>query len=289
MNKDFDDIRRLAADIRIQTIRQMETFGAGHIGGCMSVADVLAVLYGRIMRFDSNEPNMENRDKLVMSKGHCGPALYATLALRGFFPMEWLDTLNQGGTRLPSHCDRNKTPGIDASTGSLGQGISIACGFAQANAMKKLDIMTYCIVGDGEMQEGQVWEAIEFAAHRKLDHLVVLVDNNKMQLDGYVEDICKTYSISKKLEAFGFETDEVAGYDVEAIYRALEKMKQERNNSIPKALILNTKKGIGCTFAEVAPKCHHMTVSKDEADNAIAEIERRLAEGLTPGGEKYAD
>ncbi len=149
--------------------------------------------------------------------------------------------------------------------------------------------MTYCIVGDGEMQEGQVWEAVEFAAHRELDHFVVLVDYNKMQLDGYLKDICNEYSIKEKLKAFGFDAVEVIGYDVEAVYEALAKAKDNRNNGKPKAIILDTKKGMGYCFGEKADKCHHMNISPEQAEEAIKVVEDRLLQGLTPGGERYAD
>ena len=286
MKKEYDSLRRLAADIRIQTIRQMREFGAGHIGGCMSVADVLAVLYGRVLRYRANEPDWPDRDLLVMSKGHTGPALYAALALSGFFPMDMLDTLNKGGSRLPSHCDRLKTPGIDASTGSLGQGISLACGFALGNRMKKKDVVTYAILGDGELQEGQVWEAVQFAAHRALDRLVIIVDNNGAQLDGKVEQISRQFDLRSKFDSFGCRTHEAIGYDVEQISGALTAIRdRETECDRPQVLILNTRKGIGCLFAERAALNHHMPVSREDADEAIAEIERRLQAGLFPGGE----
>ena len=162
--RDPTAMETLAARIRIETLGAMAAFGGGHVGGCMSIADALAALYGGVMRFDRARPDWPDRDRLVLSKGHCGPALYAALALAGFFPLEWLKTLNQPGTRLPSHCDRLKTPGIDVSTGSLGQGASLACGLALAGQMRGKDYMVYAILGDGELQEGQVWEAFQFAS-----------------------------------------------------------------------------------------------------------------------------
>lgn len=288
MDASFDSIRRLAADIRIETIRQMCSFGVGHIGGSVSIADALAVLYGKAMRYRPEDPNWPERDYLVMSKGHCGPALYAALALSGFFPKEWLATLNQNGTRLPSHCDRNKTPGIDASTGSLGQGTSIACGFALGKRMRGLPGTVFAIVGDGEVQEGQVWEAAQFAAHRELGNLIMLIDENGSQLDGRVEDICKPFDLVEKFRSFGWDAKRVVGYDVEAISAAIDKMRAPDAPNMPHALILNTRKGIGCLFAERKALNHHMSVSQADADEAIAEIERRLAEGLYPGGEPRA-
>lgn len=284
---DADKARRFAADIRIQTINQMATFGAGHIGGAASIADTLAVLYGGLMRIDPNDPRWNGRDYLVMSKGHCGPALYAALALKGYFPMEWLGTLNKIGTNLPSHCDRNHTPGIDASTGSLGQGISMAAGFAQAAKMTGNPRLVYAIVGDGELQEGQVWEAAEFAAHRELNNLVVLVDMNGAQLDGTTDSICKSLDVKAKFESFGFEAMYVKGDDVEKIAEALYEIRdrKDRGNK-PFAVILQTKKGNGVLYAERKFPNHHLTVMVEDAEESIAEIERRLQAGLLPGGEE---
>ena len=283
---DTDKARRFAADIRINTIRQMAVFGAGHIGGAASIADALAVLYGGVMRINPAEPRWEDRDYLVMSKGHCGPALYSALALKGYFPMEWLATLNKIGTNLPSHCDRNHTPGIDASTGSLGQGISLAAGFAQAAKMKNNKRLVYAIVGDGELQEGQVWEAAQFAAHRELDNLVVLVDQNGAQLDGTVESICKPLDVKAKFESFGFEAKYVKGDDVDEIAKALFDIRDRENRGKkPFALILQTKKGAGVLYAEKKFPNHHLTVTLNDAEEAVDEVERRLEAGLLPGGE----
>jgi len=282
MKPEFNSVRRLAADIRIHTIRAMEKFGAGHIGGSVSIADILAVLYGRVLRYKAEDPSWEDRDFLVLSKGHCGPALYAALALSGFFPMDWLDTLNQGGTRLPSHCDRNQTPGIDATTGSLGQGISIACGLAQGVALKNKSNLTYAIVGDGELQEGQVWEAVQFSVNRKLDRLVILVDDNGKQLDG--PTISKEIDLAGKFKSFGCEVHKVNGQDVEVIATLLEKIRDSKGNSKPIVVILQTIKGCGCIFAEEKELNHHMPVSAEDANRAVDEIERRLAAGLLPGG-----
>lgn len=283
MKPEFNDLRRLAADIRIHTIRSMEKFGAGHIGGSMSIADILAVLYGRVLRYKAQDPTWEGRDLLAVSKGHCGPAQYAALALSGFFPIDWLDTLNRGGTRLPSHCDRNKTPGIDATTGSLGQGISIACGLAQGAVLKNQKHLTYAILGDGELQEGQVWEAVQFAVAHKLDNLVMLLDNNGKQLDGPTID--KEIDVAQKFESFGCEVYTVNGQDVEAMTFLLEKIRDGERNGKPIVVILQTLKGCGCIFAEEKEMNHHMPVSALDANRAVDEIERRLAAGLLPGGE----
>jgi transketolase len=276
--------KRLSADIRIHTIRALQKAGFGHIGGSMSIADVLAVLYGGVMRIDPARPDWEDRDYLVLSKGHCGPALYAVLALKGYFPMEWLDTVNRPGTRLPSHCDRLKTPGIDMTTGSLGQGLSAAAGIALGLRMQNKENDVFCILGDGELQEGQVWEAAACAAHRKLDRLIIFVDENKRQLDGYVEDVCNPYDAAEKFRSFGWEAVRVCGWDCQAIESAVQTAR--KSGGAPHAIVLETEKGIGCSFAEREPFNHYMVVSKEMADEAVAEIERRLAAGVYPVGER---
>ena len=178
------ELRVFAEEIRVETLKELANLGFGHIGGSMSVVELLAVLYGKEMRIDPKDPQWADRDKLVMSKGHAGPAVYATLALKGYFPKEDLLTLNQGGTNFPSHCDRLKTTGVDMTTGSLGQGISTACGLALGNRILGRDAFTYLVLGDGECDEGQIWEGAAFAAHQKLSNLIAFVDLNKQQLDG---------------------------------------------------------------------------------------------------------
>ena len=182
-------LQKFATQIRIGAVESIKSRGFGHIGGALSVCDALAVLYGSQMTVDPKNPKMPERDKLVCSKGHAGPAVYATLALKGFYPYDEIKTLNQPGTNFPSHCDTNKTPGIDMTTGSLGQGTSTACGIALADKLRNHDCRTFLIVGDGEINEGQCWEAFMFAAAKKLSNLVVLIDWNKKQLDGYTKDV----------------------------------------------------------------------------------------------------
>ena len=215
------ELQRFALQIRIGILEQLKARGFGHIGGSLSVADALAVLYGSVMRVDAENSTREARDKLVCSKGHAGPAVYAALALKGFFPYDELKTLNQPGTRLPSHCDRNKTPGVDMTTGSLGQGTSLAVGMALGDKLKGLDSRTFLIVGDGEANEGQVWEAAMFTAAKQLTNLTWLIDNNKKQLDGYTEDILKPFDFEEKFRAFGFEAVSIDGNDVEQLENAL--------------------------------------------------------------------
>ena len=280
---DFEKLKRLSADIRIWTIREIAEAGFGHIGGSASIADVLAVLYGGMMRIDPENPKWEDRDWLVLSKGHCAPALYAALALKGFFPMEWLKTLNKGGTSLPSHADMNRVPGVDMSTGSLGQGISAAVGIAYANRLQGRDNWTYCILGDGECNEGQVWEACETANHFKLDHFITFVDWNKKQLDGTVEQICDPVDLENKFRAFGFGAETVKGYDVQAIWEAIQRAKQEPGK--PHCIVLDTYKGLGVALAEKEVFNHYLTFNPQQGEESVAEIERRLAAGNYPGGD----
>ncbi len=261
-----------AAEIRKLTIRAMEAAGYGHIGGSMSICDLLAVLYTEVLNIDPRNSKKKDRDWVVLSKGHCGPALYAALAYRGFFDKLELKTLNAGGTKLPSHCDRLKTNGIDISTGSLGQGLSLATGVAVGNSMQGIKSTVYAIVGNGELQEGQNWEAIQFIAHRRPDNLVIIVDDNKRQLDGFTRDICEPFSLKDKFMAFGIDAIEVNGHDVKEIYEALDKAKREA----PFAVILNTEKGHGCNFAETDGFNHYMVITHEMAESAIAEIDKRL-------------
>lgn len=266
-NQETKELKQFAAEIRIHTIRQMAARGFGHMGGAMSICDLLSVLYGKQMNYDARNPEWEGRDWLICSKGHAGPAVYAALALKGFFPMEWLKTLNQPGTRLPSHCDHLKTPGIDVTTGSLGQGLSVAAGIALAKKIDGKKNTVYCIIGDGESQEGQNWEAAMFAAQQRLDNLILFVDNNRQQLDNRTDAICSMESLKEKFESFRWETREVCGHDVEAVNEAIRQAKQ--NGGRPHAIVLNTIKGKGCTFAENQLKNHHINVTKDQAAEAL--------------------
>lgn len=271
-NTERVQLERFARDIRIEMIKEFAALGFGHIGGSLSIVELLAVLYGKKMRLDPNDPNWSQRDKLVVSKGHGGPAVYAALALKGYFPLEWLKTLNQGGTQLPSHCDQNKTPGIDATTGSLGQGASQAVGIALADRLSGRDSYTYLIVGDGELQEGQVWEAVMFAASYKLDNLVLFVDYNKRQLDGYLEEVQMPFSIYEKFKAFGFDVQIVDGSSVEQIDLVIEQAKSVRD--MPHAVILDTVKGQGVPEVEQAYANHSMTVSQEQMERWVQQLMR---------------
>ena len=268
-------LQKFAAQIRIGTVESIKSRGFGHIGGALSVCDALAVLYGSQMTVDPKNPKMPERDKLVCSKGHAGPAVYATLALKGFYPYDEIKTLNQPGTNFPSHCDTNKTPGIDMTTGSLGQGTSTACGIALADKLRNHDCRTFLIVGDGELNEGQCWEAFMFAAAKKLSNLVVLIDWNKKQLDGYTKDVLTNENLDAKMKAFGFETVLINGNDVEALYDALENTK--KGGDKPYAIVMDTVKGCGVKEVEETMGNHSMTVGADKFDAWLSELKDKLA------------
>jgi len=273
-------LEEAAKEIRKKTIDMIGFLGVGHIGGALSIADLLAVLYFREMKVDPARPRWPGRDRLVLSKGHAGPALYSALAMKGFFPEEWLHTLNKGGTNLPSHCDRNKTPGIDMTTGSLGQGISAACGIALANRMDGRDVFTYAIIGDGESNEGQVWEAAMFAAHSRLDRLIAFTDCNKMQIDGVTSEIMNLESFEAKWAAFGWEVERIDGHDLKAIASAIDHAKERASASAagtsarPTMIILDTIKGKGAEFCEGQVGSHNMNFDYETAKKAIAALDR---------------
>lgn len=270
------ELRVFAQEIRVEALKTISSLGFGHVGGSMSVIEALAVLYGDIMKVDPKNPRWEDRDWCVMSKGHAGPAMYATLGLKGFYPLEQAYTLNQPHTNFPSHTDRTKTPGVDLTTGSLGQGMSSAVGAALANKVDGRDNHVFVFVGDGECDEGQVWEAAQFAAHYKLDRLICFVDSNKLQLDGAVADIMSHgKGLAAKFDAFGWNVIELAdGNDVEQIYDAVQAAYQVSGK--PTCIVLNTVKGKGCTFAE-SSGAHSSQPTKEQWDEAIAVAEAELA------------
>lgn len=267
----------LAVRIRMAAVEAIHSLGSGHLGGSLSIADVLAVLYGGEMKIDPADPKWEGRDKLVCSKGHAGPAVYGTLAVKGYFPYEELKTLNKPGTRLPSHCDRNKTPGVDMTTGSLGQGTSLACGMALGDKLKGLDTRVFLIVGDGESDEGQVWEAMAFAAAKKLDNLVVLLDWNKRQLDGWTEDVFPMGDYVAKFEAFGFDTVKVNGNDVEALGDALARTRKGEGK--PFAIVMDTLKGAGISEVAETVMNHSVPVSDEQYERWMAQLGQELEGG----------
>lgn len=260
-----------ANDIRKLTIQTIGRFGSGHIGGSLSICEVLSVLYFDAMNINPQEPKMPERDRFVLSKGHGGPAVYSALALKGFFGIENLDTLNRPNTNLPSHCDMKRTIGIDMSTGSLGQGFSAAIGMAVAGKLDAKPLYIYTIIGDGESQEGQIWEAAMLAGSRKLDNVIAFTDYNKMQIDGEIETVNGLYPLDKKWEAFGWHVQMVDGHNVEQICYAIDNAKKIKGK--PSMIILNTIKGKGCNFCENQIGSHHMAITEEMWKNAIDLLE----------------
>lgn len=275
------ELEKFAAEIRITLLEELKARGFGHIGGSLSICDVLAVLYGKVMRYKVEDPKWIDRDKLVCSKGHAGPAVYATLALKGFFPKEELATLNRPHTNLPSHCDKNKTVGVDCTTGSLGQGTSQAVGMALGDKLKGRDCRTFLIVGDGEIDEGQCWEAAMFTAAKKVTNLVWIVDDNKKQLDGPTAEILPSGDLRAKFEAFGFDAVRIDGHDVEQLYAALTKPAQDK----PIAIIMDNIKGRGVKAVEETASNHSMTVKPEVWDSYIEAVKADLEALKKEGGE----
>lgn len=275
--REVKDLKRKALRIRMITIEMIGKLGVGHIGGSLSIADALAVLYYKVMKIDPNNPKWEDRDLFVLSKGHAGPALYSVLADLGYFPYEWIDTLNKPDTNLPSHCDRLKTPGVDMTAGSLGQGLSAAVGMALAAKICNKDNYVYAIIGDGESQEGQIWEAAMFASHNRLNNLIVLTDYNKMQIDGYIKEVNNLEPLADKWRAFNWNVIEVDGHNVEQIYDAI--MEGKSQDEKPTMIILHTTKGKGAYFAEGKVTSHNMSISAEEWQRAI-EMLRKESESI---------
>ena len=249
---------------------------AGHPGGSLSIAEILAYLYNVEMKADSSNPKDENRDRFVLSKGHAAPALYATLALKGYFPTEDMKTLRKSDSYLQGHPSMKCVPGVDMSTGSLGQGISAAVGMALAAKLDKKDYRVYTILGDGEIEEGQVWEASMFAAAKKLDNLVVIVDNNNLQIDGTVEEVNSPYPIPEKFEAFGFNVIEIDGNCLDEIEKAFECAKTVKGK--PTAIVAKTVKGKGVSYMENAVNWHGAAPNEELYNTAVAELTEKLKE-----------
>ena len=262
-------LKVFAAKIRLDVIELLKHRGYGHLGGSMSIVELMAVLYGKQLHVDPKNPKMEDRDYVVLSKGHAGPGLYSALAERGFFAKDMLMTLNDGHTNLPSHPDRSKTPGVDATTGSLGQGTSQAAGIATALKMKGSNRYVYLIVGDGELDEGQCWEAFQYIANYRLNNCIVVIDENKRQLDGYTDKIMKLFNLDAKMEAFGFNVQRVKGDDIEAIDNAIENAKQVKDQAV--CIILDTIKGQGVKFYEELESNHSVKFNNDAINNATEE------------------
>lgn len=271
-------------EVRENILTEIGELGVGHLGGSLSMVELLVTLYYKHMNVDPKNPQKVGRDRLIVSKGHSGPAVYAVLAEKGYFPKEWLLTLNKPGTNLPSHCDMNRTPGIDMTTGSLGQGFSCAVGISLASKLKKDGANIYTIIGDGESQEGQIWEAAMFASHHKLDNLIAFTDYNKLQLDDSIDNICSIEPLADKWKAFGWDVTEVfEGNNCDEIDKAILEAKKSQK---PVMIILHTVKGCGVDFAEKAGISNHsMTVSKEMFEKGMKELKIEESKLKESGGE----
>ncbi len=272
MEQIFSELQRTATEIRKLTLQCVGELGVGHIGGSLSLCELLSVLYFKVMRVDPDNPGWADRDRFVLSKGHGGPAVYATLALKGFLPKSELSTLNRPDTNLPSHCDRLRTRGIDMSTGSLGQGFSCAVGMAVAGKLDHRDLYIYTVLGDGESQEGQVWEAAMLAGTRKLDNLIAFTDYNKMQLDGCIEEVNGLYPLDQKWRAFNWHVQTVDGHDTRAIWKAIDNAQKLKGR--PSMIILDTVKGKGGYFCENLVASHNMAITEEMWHRAVELLEQ---------------
>ncbi len=269
---DRQELKKIAHEVRKGIITSIYSANAGHPGGSLSAADLFVYLYFEEMHIDPKQPMMEERDRFVLSKGHTAPGLYAALAHRGFFPIEDLETLRHVGSYLQGHPDMKCVPGVDMSTGSLGQGLSAAVGMALAAKLDGKDYRVYAMCGDGEIQEGQIWEAAMFAGHRKLDNLVVIIDHNKLQIDGKVEEVCSPYPIDRKFEAFNFHTITIDGHNFDEIAAAFEEARQTKGK--PTAIIADTIKGKGITFMEDAAEWHGKAPKEEEFNIAMEDLRK---------------
>ena len=265
-----------ATKIRMAVIEGTYNAKSGHPGGSLSIAEDLAYLYFQEMNIDPTNPKWEGRDRLVLSKGHAAPALYGALALRGYFPMEWIPTLRKVDSPLQGHPDMKGIPGVDMSSGSLGQGVSCAVGMALAGKLDAADYRVYAILGDGEIGEGQVWEAAMFAAAKKLDNLLIIVDNNDLQIDGTIEEVNSSYPIPEKFAAFGFHVIEIDGNDLEQIAAACAEAKTVKGK--PTCIVQTTVKGKGVSFMENQCGWHGTAPKQEDYEKAMAELTARLQE-----------
>lgn len=270
------ELQIFAAKARIGVIEGVYNAKAGHPGGSLSICDLLAYLYNEEMNIDPKDPHMDSRDRFVLSKGHAAPALYATLALKGFFPVEDLKTLRKSDSYLQGHPNMNKIPGIDMSTGSLGQGISAAVGMALGAKFDKKDYRVYTVLGDGEIEEGEVWEAAMFAANQKLDNLVAVVDFNGLQIDGTIDEVNSAYPIADKFKAFKWNVIEIDGHDFDAIEEALNNAKATKG--VPTCIVMKTVKGKGVSYMEDAVGWHGKAPNTEEYEQAMTELKATLAE-----------
>ena len=265
-----EGLANIANDIRIEIIEQVYNANSGHPGGSLSCADILAVLYFNQMNIDPENPNAKGRDRFVLSKGHCAPALYATLARKGYFDKELLKGFRKVESNLQGHPDMKKVPGVDMTTGSLGQGLSAAVGMAIGSKMEHEGYRVYCLLGDGELEEGQVWEAAMSASKNKLDNLCAIVDYNTLQIDGNIEEVAGLIDIKEKFESFGFNVIEVNGHDIEALIHAFNSAKHQKD--MPSVIIANTIKGKGVSFMEGKAEWHGKAPNQEQYEEAINEL-----------------
>ena len=266
------DLAKTANEVRKGIVTAVHSAKAGHPGGSLSCADLMTFLYFEEMNIDPKDPKKEDRDRFVLSKGHCAPALYSALAQRGYFPVEELTTLRKLGSHLQGHPCMQHTPGVDMSSGSLGQGISVATGMALSAKLSNDSYRVYTLLGDGEVAEGQVWEAAMFAGHKKLDNLVVIVDNNGLQIDGKVEDVCNPYPIDKKFEAFNFHVINIDAHDFDQIRAAFKEARETKG--MPTAIIMKSVKGKGVSFMENQAGWHGKAPNDEQYEIAMKDLEK---------------
>ena len=266
------ELKKIAVEVRKSIVTAVHSAKSGHPGGSLSSADLMTYLYFEEMNIDPKNPKMDNRDRFVLSKGHVAPALYSVLAERGYFPVEDLKTLRHTGSYLQGHPDMKHIPGVDMSSGSLGQGFSAAVGMALAAKMDNKDYRVYSMAGDGEIEEGQIWEAAMFAGHRKLDNLVFIVDNNNLQIDGCLDDVCSPYPIDEKLKAFNFHVINIDGNDFDEIRAAFKEAKETKG--CPTAIVAKTTKGKGVSFMENQAGWHGKAPSDEQYEVAMEELKK---------------
>lgn len=269
-----NELAIMATKVRKGIVTAVYSANSGHPGGSLSAADMYTYLYFERMNIDPKNPSDPNRDRFVLSKGHTSPGLYSTLANRGYFDVEELTTFRKLGTRLQGHPCMNETPGVDMSSGSLGQGLSVAAGMALAAKLDKKDYKVYCLCGDGEIQEGQIWEAAMFAGANKLNNLTVVVDNNGLQIDGPVEEVCSVYPIEDKFEAFNFNVITINGNDFEDIRKAFDFA--DKSTDKPTCIVMKTTKGKGVSFMENQVGWHGKAPNKEQYEQAISELDEKL-------------
>jgi len=269
---DINELSKIANDIRINIVKAVYNAQSGHPGGSLSCADILTVLYFNQMNINPNDPNAEGRDRFVLSKGHCSPALYSTLAKKGYFDEKELDDFRKLNSNLQGHPDMNKVPGVDMTSGSLGQGLSVANGMALSSKMENMGYRVYCLLGDGEIEEGQIWEAAMTSSKYCLDNLCVIVDNNNLQIDGNIKDVKGLNKIEEKFESFGFNVITVDGNNIEQLIDGFDRAKMTKG--MPTAIIAKTIKGKGVSFMENNAGWHGKAPNQEQFEMAIKELEK---------------